>query len=96
MKISRKDNNGGLVLVCAVRYALGRYTYMPEHIIGELSSMIKDIPTRSLRIIAMDIEDEIKMYDRTPGLDLACRDKWIAFKGKIEEELDERVKEVMA
>ena len=36
MKIERDDDFGGAVLNCAVRYALGRMSYMPNLVMDEI------------------------------------------------------------
>ena len=48
MKIERKDDFGGAVLNCAVRYALGRRTYMPGLVMDEIRPMLKDCSERTL------------------------------------------------
>lgn len=48
MKITKDDDFGGAVLNCAVRYALGRRTYMPGLVMDEIRPMLKDCSERTL------------------------------------------------
>ena len=42
MQITRDDDRGGAVLNCAVRYALGRSSYMPGLVMGVIRPMLKE------------------------------------------------------
>ena len=46
MKIEREDDFGGAVLNCAVRYALGRMSYMPGLVMDVIRPMLKIAATR--------------------------------------------------
>lgn len=54
MKI-RNDEDFGAVLVCAVRYALGRRTYMPSIVAGFVKSVAGELSVRTLTTIKNDI-----------------------------------------
>lgn len=54
MKI-RNDEDFGSVLVCAVRYALGRRTYMPSVVADFVSSIAGELSVRTLTVIKNDI-----------------------------------------
>lgn len=49
----------GLILNCAVRYAMGRMTYVPRSVINYIIPMIQDIGNRTLDCFIRDIE----LYD---------------------------------
>lgn len=46
MKIEREDDFGGAVLNCAVRYALGRMSYMPGLVMDVIRPMLKNCSER--------------------------------------------------
>lgn len=54
MKI-KNDEDFGTVLVCAVRYALGRRTYMPSIVTDFVKSVSGGLSVRTLTIIRNDI-----------------------------------------
>ena len=55
MKIERSDDFGGAVLNCAVRYALGRMSYMPKLVIDEIKPMLKGCSDKTLWCFDKDI-----------------------------------------
>ena len=50
------ERDFGAVCVCAVRYALGRRTYMPEIIRRFMEANIGRLPNNSIYVMARDIE----------------------------------------
>lgn len=50
----------GAILVCAVRYALGRHTYMPSLVVDFVKKVIQDVELRSLVVMKKDIEEYLK------------------------------------
>lgn len=57
MKIERDDDFGGAVLNCAVRYALGRMSYMPNLVMDEIKPMLKDCSDKTLWCFDKDISE---------------------------------------
>ena len=55
MTITREDDFGGAVLNCAVRYALGRRSYMPGLVVDEITPMLKDCSDKTLWCFDRDI-----------------------------------------
>ena len=55
MKITRDDDFGGAVLNCAVRYALGRMSYMPGLVMDEIKPMLTDCSDKTLWCFDKDI-----------------------------------------
>lgn len=49
------DDDFFTIIVCAIRYSLGRRTYMPSLVCGYASRYIKQIPTKDLYVISRDI-----------------------------------------
>ena len=93
------------MVVSALRYCLGRRTYMPSLVIGFVSKIIPDLETRDLSVIRRDIlehgktswsiSDEVETVDDR-GLYKSCYGDdcdyivWMQFLSKIEAELDSR------
>ena len=84
MQITRDDDNGGAVLNCAVRYALGRYTYMPGLVMDEIRPMLKDCNDKTLHVFANDISDWLKNGGGAHTLE------WERFRDDVLQELERR------
>lgn len=56
MRIEREDDMGGAVLNCAVRYALGRASYMPGLVMDEIRPMMENLTSKTLYCMGRDIE----------------------------------------
>ena len=48
------------ILICAVRYALGRQSYMVGVVAGYVTTSIKELSKECLKVIAKDIEEAIE------------------------------------
>ena len=64
MTITREDDFGGAVLNCAVRYALGRRSYMPGLVVDEITPMLKDCSDKTLWCFDRDIRVYLKIQKR--------------------------------
>lgn len=53
--IDVSDDDFGTVLNCAVRYACGRYTYMPGIVIGVIKPLLNELSEKTLRCMERDI-----------------------------------------
>ena len=51
------DDDFFTIIICAIRYALGRRTYMPSLVCGFAKQYIKQIPTKDLYVIIRDIKE---------------------------------------
>lgn len=67
------------VLVCAIRYALGRQSYMPNIVIEYAKSKLKDMSANTLRVVEKDI-DEASKRPRGLGDEEIDAPAWISFK----------------
>lgn len=68
-----------LILVCAVRYALGRMSYMVSVVCEYVASKHRELSPGCLNIIIRDIEEEIEMchkIGRTCGMECDERE-WL-------------------
>ena len=90
MQITRDDDRGGAVLNCAVRYALGRSSYMPGLVMGVIRPMLKDCNDKTLIVMARDIEEWLAMNKRTAGFFDNYYGDWYKFMEACNAELDRR------
>lgn len=79
-------NDEELILVCAVRYACGRQSYMPDIVIGYMTPKIKDLSINVLHIMDRDLTD-CRSYSGGMGDDRVDRPGWIRFHDAIREEI---------
>ncbi|MGN9098084.1 hypothetical protein [Flintibacter porci] len=93
MKIERSDDFGGAVLNCAVRYALGRFSYMPGLVMDEIRPMLKDCSDKTLWCFDRDISEWLA--GRT-GEMYAYEKEWACFRDEVRRIIQERKKEMRA
>lgn len=92
MHIDRDDDNGGVLLNCAVRYALGRYSYMPRLVMSEIAPMLCNLSDKTLHVMRRDVAEFLAT---TPHEIDGCvmddyRDQWGMFLQQIEAEMELR------
>lgn len=56
-RIDLQDDDFGAVLNCAVRYAVGRYTYMPSIVIGVITPLIPHLNDKTLWCFDQDLTE---------------------------------------
>ena len=78
------DEDFGTILICAVRYALGRQSYMPGLVQGYIRPMLPYLDKRTLLVIRRDIE---KAAMRPGGLgdEDIDRSAWMRFLEAVKE-----------
>ena len=60
------------ILICAVRYALGRMSYIVDDICSYVAAKKSELSQNCINIIIRDIEEELEMYhkcSRTLGME---------------------------
>ena len=90
MKITRDDDFGGAVLNCAVRYALGRFTYMPGLVMDEIKPMLQDCSDKTLWCFDRDISEWLA---KRTGEMYEYEKEWADFVTAVRAELDRRKRE---
>lgn len=85
--IDLKDDFFGAVLNCAVRYAIGRRSYMPGLVVGFIRPLIPHLSNKTLWCFEKDIAEEMPGGLGDPQIDAP---KWIDFLGLVRAELKER------
>lgn len=92
MKITRDDEFGGALLNCAVRYALGRYSYMPSIVMGEIKPMLPDCSDKTLWCFDRDIAEwleDCERMERPFAMD-NYRTEWKRFHDEVVKEIRRR------
>ena len=90
-EISRKDF--GTLCICAIRYCLGRKTYMPSNVQRIVQSNLKHLSDKDLQVICDDIKKHGgPKYDATAYGDYEDYQDWRHFLHTIESEIEKREK----
>ena len=74
----------GLILVCALRYALGRRTYITSIVADTIIHQIPNIGTKDLKVMLNDINTTSDLGDQC---DI---DNWTKLKSMLELEIQKR------
>ena len=87
-KIKLDDDDFGAVLNCAVRYAIGRHTYMPGIVIDVISPLIPFLNDKTLWCFDQDTSDAMHHNDLgDPDIDAP---EWLKFRETVREERNRR------
>lgn len=79
------DTDFSTIVGCALRYALGRYTYMPSTVKGFIERHIEAITENNLNVMIRDIEDKMKYNKELPYKEL-----WLELRDDLVVELEKR------
>lgn len=90
MKITRDDDFGGAVLNCAVRYALGRETYMPRLVMDQIRPMLPDCSDKTLWCFEHDISVWLNCDKGWTDYDNSHGDDWKRFLEAVSAEIERR------
>ena len=86
------DDDFGLILNCAVRYALGRRTYMPSSVIRYITPLLTNLNDRTIDVFIQDIERYKTDVDKgigSWGMNIDKED-WLRFLSKCKDEMNKR------
>ena len=83
------DKNFETILLCAVRYAIGRKTYMPSLVIDYITPLLPYLSDNTLRLIANEIT-EYEGYEGGLGDEKIDKPYWEQFLQKIRLEIGDR------
>lgn len=86
----QRDDDFSELAVCAVRYALGRMTYVSYSVPRAIINNVDLMTTNALKVIFRDIE-EYKRRNGHIGMDFD-EDSWMRFKDNIESVIERRKK----
>lgn len=90
MQITRDDDFGGAVLNCAVRYALGRASYMPRLVMDQIRPMLPDCSDKTLWCFERDVSEWLDRDKGWTAYDNSYFDDWKRFLEACNAELDGR------
>ena len=77
------------ILLCAVRYAIGRQTYMPSLVIDYITPLLPYLSEDVLKLIVNEIIEHYT-YEGGLGDEKIDRPYWLNFKRKILAEMERR------
>lgn len=83
--IPAKDDDFGAVCNCAVRYSLGRMTYMPSIVVGFIKPLLPKLNNRTLWCFERDIEGAGSYGDEQIDKPL-----WMGFLAAVKAEIAAR------
>ena len=86
--IDTTDADFGALLICAVRYCLGRHTYMPNLIIGYITPLLPCISDNTLRCMDADL-NKPELYGGF-GDEKIDEPTWVRFHNCIRKEIEQR------
>ncbi len=86
IKAVEMDENFQEILVSAVRYALGRMTYIVCLTVDYIMPMIRNLDLKYINIMIDDIDRQ-----REYGMDMD-KDEWMKLLGRLREEKERRFK----
>ena len=86
------DKNFETILLCAVRYAIGRKSYIPSLVIDYITPLLPYLSEDVLKLIADEIT-EYEAYEGGLGDEKIDRPHWIDFLQVIELEMGGRNEE---
>ena len=78
----------GAILICAIRYCLGRQTYMPSLITDFIRPLLPHLDNKTLSVIENDIRNA-----ESYGNEKIDKPIWVRFLSEVEEEICRRKEE---
>ena len=82
-----------LMMISALRYAIGRYTYMPSVTIEYIRYLIPQLSAKTLYVMKRDIDEETARYQRMER-ELYMADEWAKLAEEIRVEYEQKAKRV--
>lgn len=79
------DDNFGAVLICAVRYSIGRMTYMPKLVQDFIRPLLPYLSNKTLFVMDRDISEANSYGD--PNID---EPDWKRFMQEVRNEMEAR------
>ena len=73
-----------LMMISAMRYALGRATYMPSITIDYIRMLMSRLSASTLYVMERDIREEVERYERM-GWELYMKHEWVQLMNDINE-----------
>lgn len=90
--ISVDDDDLGIIINCAVRYACGRRSYMPSVVIGFITPLLSHLSSRTLYLLDQDLT--CAKYEYGYGDPKIDEPAWLDFRAKVRAERTHRGEEL--
>lgn len=84
------DKDFETILLCAVRYAIGRQTYMPSMVIDYITPLLPYLSDNTLKLIANEIVQHDTCIEGGLGDEKIDKPSWLEFLRKIRLEIGGR------
>lgn len=78
------------VLTAAIRYSLGRQTYMPSVVVGYIMPLLSDLSDKFLYVTMRDIDEQRAKGEKALGSPTIDRPVWDEFYSKVKSEYERR------
>lgn len=79
------SQNYETMMICALRYSIGRETYMPDIAINYIRVIVPYLSANTLFVMSRDIEEEVARYERI-NRTLYMQKEWLRLKAEIDDE----------
>lgn len=76
------------IYICAVRYCMGRQTYMPSLVVSALKPELKDMSKNALAVMLKDCEEQESR--NLWGSEIIDKPLWLQWRKLLEEEIERR------
>ena len=83
------DEDFGCIVNSAVRYSLGRYTYMPSTVVQFVRKYLNHLDNRTISVMIRDIDKALENEE------LPLREIWVGLKKDLEPKVDDNFGEVL-
>lgn len=77
------NTDGGTLIICALRYCMGRQTYMPEQVQDIAGKHLHELTDKDLGVLVQDLDG---MRDKDYGDPVIDKPGWIRFKKVVDDE----------
>lgn len=88
ISIKVDEQDFGTVCVCALRYAMGRETYMPSLVRDFVRPLLTKLPDKTLAVMIKDCEEQEKMH--MWGSETIDKPGWVRWKQELLAEKERR------
>lgn len=78
-------NRDSVLITCAVRYALGRQSYMPSSVVDEIKPLLSEMSKRNLTVMRTDLKEYMEHVNNDWNYPY-----WLELLTEVETELERR------
>ena len=85
--LDTEDDEFTCLIMAAIRYCLGRRTYMPSYITGYIKPLLPYVSDKLLYLLERDIREQGKYGDDAYGDPLIDKPTWMGFYENVKSEI---------